>query len=59
MLTPSQISKKPKVMPLIVSDYNFETQARGMMMAGNYTSSSVQTFDVKGKPTDSKSDHND
>lgn len=59
MLTPSQISKKPKVMPLIVLDYNFETQERGPYMAGSHTASSIQTYDGRGKPSDSRNDNND
>jgi hypothetical protein len=61
MLTPSQISIKPNVIPLIVPDYDFDGQNRwdGTLMAGNQTSNSIQTFDGNGKPKDAKDDKND
>jgi hypothetical protein len=58
-LTPTQLSMKPKVMSINVQDYDFEKQNRGPLMAGSLTSSSLQTFDNKGKPKDSRSDKND
>jgi len=61
MLTPSQIAVKPNVMSIRVPEYDFEGQNRwdGTLMAGHYTSGSIQTFNSSGKPTDSKSDNND
>lgn len=58
-LTPSRLSVKPNVMALMVPDYDFENQSRGTLMAGSHTSNSIQTFDIRGKPNDSKSDNND
>lgn len=61
MLTPSQLSVKPNVMPLMAPDYDFAGQNRwdGTLMAGKYTANSVQTFDHNGNPRDSQSDNND
>ena len=61
MLTPSQIAVKPNVMSIMVPAYDFEGQNRwdGTLMAGSYTSGSIQTFDSSGNPTDSQSDSND
>lgn len=61
MLTPSQLTVTPNVVPLMAPDYNFEGQNRwdGTLMAGKYTAGSTQTFDHTGRPKDSQSDHND
>ena len=61
MLTPSQIAVKPNVKSILVPDYDFEGQNRwdGTLIAGSYTSGSIQTFNTDGKPSDSESDNND
>ena len=61
MLTPSQIAVKPNVKSILVPDYDFEGQNRwdGTLIAGSYTSGSIQTFNNDGKPSDSQSDEND
>jgi hypothetical protein len=61
MLTPSKISVKPNVMPLVVPEYDFEGQSRWDIfgMAGNFTVNSIQTFDSKGQPHDAQNDNND
>lgn len=61
MLMPSQISVKPNIMPLMVPNYDFDSQNRwdGTLMAGQWTRNSIQTFDFNGKPCDSKNDDND
>jgi hypothetical protein len=61
MLTPSKISVKPNVMPLVVPEYDFEGQSRWDIfgVAGQLTRNSVQTFDRDGKPHDAQDDHND
>lgn len=57
MLTPSQISIKPNVMPIVVPDYDFENQIRwdGMHMMSS-TFNTKQTFSSKGEPCDNTSD---
>lgn len=61
MLMPSQISIKPNIMPLMVPNYDFDSQNRwdGTLMAGNHTYNSIQTFDRSGKPCDAQDDQND
>lgn len=61
MVTPSQISVKPNVMPIIVPEYDFEGQNRwgGTLMSGDFTHGSVQTFNSDGQPVDNNSDSND
>lgn len=61
MLTPSQLSAKPNIISIVVPNYDFEGQNRwdGTLMAGRYTTSSLQTFDSHGRPKDSQSDKND
>ena len=61
MLTPSQIAVKPNIKSILVPDYDFEGQNRwdGTLIAGSYTSGSIQTFNNDGKPSDSQSDNND
>jgi hypothetical protein len=61
MLTPSSLSVKPNVKHIQVPDYDFDGQFRWHqpLMAGSYTSATVQTFDSQGKPTDSVADNND
>jgi len=61
MLTPSQLSSNPNVIPVVAPEYNFSGQNRwdGTMMAGSYTGSSIQTFASNGQPCDSQSDSND
>jgi len=61
MLTPSQIAVKPNIKSILVPDYDFEGQNRwdGTLIAGSYTSGSIQTFNTDGKPSDSESDNND
>ena len=60
MLTPSELAEQPKVLNVVVPDYDFEKQSRtdGMTTMA-YTGGSVQTFNSQGKPNDSKSDQND
>jgi len=61
MLMPSQISVKPNIMPLMVPNYDFDSQNRwdGTLMAGQFTSNSIQTFSNSGQPCDAKNDDND
>ena len=59
MITPSRISVVPNVLSIVVPEYNFENQSRGTLIASKYTAASLQTFDSKGQPKDSKSDNND
>lgn len=61
MLTPSKLSIKPRVLPIIVPEYDFESQIRwdGTLMAGSHTFNSIQTFGSNGQPCDTKNDSND
>jgi hypothetical protein len=63
MLTPSMLARKPVVKHVDVPAYDWESQQRwgtnSPLYAGKYTSASVQTFDNKGRPNDSRSDNND
>jgi hypothetical protein len=61
MITPSQLSARPKIAPTRVSEYDFECQRRWEtpLIAGTYTSGSIQTFDIHGKPSDNRGDNND
>ena len=44
----------------IVSPYDWTRQRRSSSVAmGQHTFNSVQTFDIKGKPNDSRNDNND
>ena len=60
LLSPSDLSK-----PLAgdkgdkVPSYDWETQERYDIVAGSYTANSIQTFNSKGEPSDSRSDRND
>ena len=58
-LTPSQLSAQPNIKSIVVPDYDFGAQSRRILMAGLYTSNSVQTFDFYGKPRDAQNDNND
>ncbi len=62
-LTPTLLSKPvPAAGIPSMPAYDWKRQMRGdaaMQMAGNHTSSSVQTFDGSGQPNDSRDDHND
>jgi hypothetical protein len=44
--------------PLPAYDWNKQTR-HDTIVAGKYTSNSLQTFDSKGQPKDSQSDNND
>lgn len=60
-LTPTQLSSKPNIMSVIVPEYDFKNQNRwdGTLMAGSFTSNSIQTFNSNGQPNDAKSDNTD
>ena len=60
LLSPLELSEKPATEDILVSPYDWQNQTRfSTLMAGKYTSGSVQTFDGQGKPKDNASDHND
>lgn len=58
--TPVTISEKPSTaeFPLPAYDWN-EQRRHPTIIAGSYTSGSIQTFNSQGKPSDSRSDNND
>jgi hypothetical protein len=60
LLTPEDLSQTPPTYEFELPAYDWNRQQRtDVMAAGKYTSRSVQTFDYRGKPTDSNSDYND
>jgi hypothetical protein len=59
MLTPNQLGLKPNVREVTLPDYNFERQARGSALEMSHTFNSIQTFNTKGQPSDSKNDNTD
>lgn len=62
MITPAEISRLPKVRPLIVPEYDFEGQVRSGLrtpLLAAYTFNSIQTFGQDGRPKDAQNDNND
>ena len=61
MLLPSNLARKPITLSFLAPEYDFDSQRRWdePLLAGRYTSGSIQTFDFHGKPKDSQSDYND
>ena len=58
--SPMTLAQAPSAEAVELPDYDWQTQSRGStLIAGKYTSGSIQTFDSKGNPKDSKSDQND
>jgi hypothetical protein len=57
VLTPSKISSKPKIAPVMIPEYNFKEQNRwsGFLLMAT-TSGTKQTFDSFGNPRDNTSD---
>ena len=58
--SPVELSDSPSTteFPLPAYDWNKQTR-HDTIVAGKYTSASIQTFDSKGQPKDSQSDNND
>ena len=60
LLTPEDLGQRPATHEFKLPAYDWNRQQReDVMAAGKHTSRSVQTFDSKGKPTDSNADYND
>jgi hypothetical protein len=62
LLTPSILAELGVKTEVSVPEYDWKGQQRwgeSVPIAGKLTSQSIQTFDGKGKPNDSRSDHND
>jgi hypothetical protein len=58
--SPTTLAQAPSAESVELPDYDWQTQSRGSaLIVGRYTSGSIQTFDHKGNPKDSKSDQND
>jgi hypothetical protein len=58
--TPTKLSESPSTMEFKLPAYDWKKQTRhDTIVAGKYTSASLQTFDSKGQPKDSQSDNND
>lgn len=58
--SPAQLSESPSLTEFELPAYDWNKQTRhATIIAGRYTSSSVQTFDTYGKPKDATSDNND
>lgn len=61
-LTPGSLAERGSTAEVSVPEYDWQRQQRwneNCPVAGNFTASSVQTFDGQGRPSDSRSDHND
>jgi hypothetical protein len=56
---PTTLSKQPNAIEHPIPDYNWEEQTRGNTIVGRYTSGSIQTYNSKGQPADSKADQDD
>jgi hypothetical protein len=62
MLKPSDLSRPPSTIKLDIPKYNWKEQKRfsnTKIVAGHYTSNSIQTFGSNGQPKDAKGDSND
>ena len=60
MQSPVDLSESPSALSFHLPAYDWNSQTRHpTIIAGRYTSSSLQTFDSKGQPKDSQSDSND
>lgn len=62
LLTPSLIAERCVAVELPVPEYDWLRQQRWDgtgPVAGKYSGNSVQTFNSKGQPNDSRSDNND
>jgi hypothetical protein len=58
--TPTKLSESTSTMEFKLPAYDWKKQTRhDTIVAGKYTSASLQTFDSKGQPKDSQSDNND
>ncbi len=59
-VSPVTLSQTPNAEAIELPEYDWQTQSRSStLIVGRYTSGSIQTFDHKGMPKDSKSDQND
>jgi hypothetical protein len=59
MATPLTLSKPQAGLPEPAAAYSWQTQTRPGTVVGKYTSGSIQTYNSKGQPADSKSDQDD
>jgi hypothetical protein len=59
MASPATLSKRPNAIEYAIPDYNWEEQNRENTIVGRYTSGSIQTYNSKGQPADSKADQDD
>jgi len=60
MQTPLTLSDEPSTAEFHLPAYDWNKQTRhDTIVAGKYTTNSTQTFDMRGRPHDSKSDNND
>ena len=59
-VSPITLSQTPAAEAIDLPEYDWQSQSRSStLIVGRYTSGSLQTFDHKGMPKDSKSDQND
>lgn len=58
--TPTDLSESPSTTSFHLPAYDWKKQTRhDTIVAGKFTANSIQTFDYKGTPNDSRSDNND
>lgn len=59
-LTPADLSQAPSTTEFHLPAYDWNKQTRhDTIITGSYSTNSVQTFNHKGQPNDSRSDNND
>jgi hypothetical protein len=59
MATPFTLSKPASAIAEAIPEYDWKNQSRGSIIVGRYTSGSIQTYNSKGQPSDSKADQDD
>ncbi len=58
--SPVELSESPSTTNFPLPAYDWSKQTRhDTIVAGKYTSNSIQTFDYKGQPQDAQNDNND
>ncbi len=59
MATPFTLAKPASAIAETIPEYDWKNQSRGSIIVGRYTSGSIQTYNSKGQPSDSKADQDD
>ena len=59
MASPAALAQSAPPLSEQIPEYNWNDQSRGLTIVGSYTSGSIQTYNQKGQPADSKADQDD